>query len=189
MDYIILTYPRCGSNYLQQLIKQKLRDPSNVNDPVEIPKTHLINEVKGKKIITIVRDPYQTMKSLVSLAMTFPESNKFKIESGGVFKFPADEYIEFYKYIIKNAELIINYNDLISKPDKVIQYLAKHMSLAVIDVEYINELVDYPDHLVSSKTSKVYDYLDYKNHLPGEFKMFECLNQYKQALDFSLSLS
>ena len=184
MDYTILTFARCGSNYLQQLIKQKLYDPSNPGDMITVPKTHFISEVKTEKMISIIRCPSQSMNSLVALVLTFPESPKFKTtEEDGTFRFPAQEYIDIYKHLIDNEAILIDYRDLISRPDEVIAYLAKEMNLEVRDVDYVNELVDLPDHLVSSTTSPLWDNIDYARHLPGNFKMFECKYEYNRAIE------
>jgi hypothetical protein len=187
MDYIILTFPRSGSNYLQQLIKQKLRDPNDIHTHIEIPKTHLISEAEGKKIITIIRDPHETMKSYTTLAVSFPE--KYPVEDGGSWKFPAQEYIDFYSYILKSQALIIDYRDLVSRPNDVLESLAKEMSLCVNKEEYINYLFDSEDHLVSSVNSELYNTIRYKPHFPTNFsKMFECVNWYRGSLDRAIKL-
>jgi hypothetical protein len=186
MDYIILTFPRSGSNYLRELIKQKLRDPNNPDIPIEIPKTHLPSEADGKKVISIIRDPFETMKSLITLALSFPDDPQFTVESGEIFKFPANEYMNTYSYIIDNSDLIIDYNDLISRPNDVLDLLAKSMNLVINKEEYINQLVDSTNHLVSSKTSKLYNTINYLQHLPGNGLSFACMNYYKRALKKTL---
>lgn len=188
MDYIILTFPRSGSNYLRELIKQKLRDPNDIHTHVEIPKTHLPSEAEGKRIITIIRDPHQTMRSYTALAVSFPE--KYPVEGGGQWKFPAQEYIDFYSYILKNQAIIIDYRDLVSRPNDVLEYLAKEMSLCVNKEEYVNYLFNSKDHLVSSAASDLYNTIKYKDHLPDNFsKMFECADWYRISLDRAIKLS
>jgi hypothetical protein len=188
MDYIILTFPRSGSNYLQQLIKQKLRDPNDIDTHIEIPKTHLPSEAEGKRIITIIRDPYETMRSYTTLAVSFPE--KYPVEGGGQWKFPAQEYIDFYSYILKSQAIIIDYRDLVSRPNDVLEYLAKEMSLCVNKEEYVNYLFNSEDHLVSSAASYLYKTIAYKGHFPDNFfKMFECVKWYKGSLNRVIKLS
>jgi len=197
MDYTILTFARCGSNYLQQLIKQKLYDPSSPGDMITVPKTHFISEVKTEKMISVIRCPSQSMHSLVALVLTFPEKYSMAVDSGdilingqtvntfddGIYRFPANEYIEIYQHLMANDAILIDYRDLISRPDEVISYLAKEMNLEVRDVDYVNELVDMTDHLVSSTTSPLWDTIDYAKHLPGDFKMFECKYEYNRAIE------
>jgi hypothetical protein len=200
-DYTILTFARCGSNYLQQLIRQKLRDPNSPNEEILIPKTHFIPEVKTEKMISIIRCPYETMHSLVALVLTFPDKYKVihdtPVESGdilingqtvntfddGIYRFPAMEYIEIYKHLIDNDAILIDYRDLVSRPDEVIAYLAKELNLELIDVEYVNGLVDTEDHLVSSTSSPLWNTINYPKHLPGDFKMFECKTQFDKAIE------
>ena len=185
-DYTILSYPRSGSNYLQQLIKQKIYDPNNPDkiDSIFIPKTHSISEVSTNKTISIIRCPYETMHSLVALFLTFPESPKFKFESeDGVFRFPADAYVDLTKHVIEHADILIDYRDLVSRPDDVLAHLAKEMSLEVRDVEYVNKLVDTEDHLVSSTSSPLWNTINYPKHLPGNFGMFRCKTEFDKALN------
>ncbi len=204
MDYKILTFARCGSNYLQQLIKQKLYDPNDPETEILIPKTHFISEVGDKKVISIVRCPYETMHSLVALVLTFPEiypvdqkNDGSKDEDGqilingewvsgnedGIYRFPAQEYIDLYQYVIDKADILIDYRDLVSRPDEVLAYIAKELNLEVRDVEYVNELVDTKNHLVSSTTSPLWKTINYPRHLPGDFKMFKCKTEFERALE------
>lgn len=208
MDYKILTFARCGSNYLQQLIKQKLYDPADPESDILVPKTHFISEVGDKKVISIIRCPYETMHSLVALVLTFPDSPKFKLthqnpeeaekiivngewvdsNKDGVYRFPAQEYIDLYQYVIDNAAILIDYKDLVSRPDDVLAYIAKEMGLGVRDVEYVNELFDSEDHLVSSTSSPIWKTINYPNHLPGDFKMFKCKTEFDRALKKCIKL-
>jgi hypothetical protein len=186
-DYIILTFPRCGSNYLQQLIRQKLRDPNDLKLQIDIPKTHSIAEAEGKKIITIIRDPHETMKSYTTLAVSFPK--KFPLEPGQTWRFPAQDYIDLYEYILKSQAIIIDYRDLVSRPDDVLEALAKSMSLVVNNEKYVNYLFDSEDHIVSSSTTRIYHTIQYKPHFPTNFsKMFECVNWYRGSLDRAIKL-
>lgn len=185
-DYIILTFPRSGTNYLAHLIYQKLRDPDDMDTPILIPQSHDIPDAKGKKVIAIVRDPHETMKSLVTLVRSFPDQERFKRPDGDVYKFPAEQYMEYYAYIAKNSDLIIDYRDLVARPNDVLEYLAAFMGLCVNDKEYVNNLVDGEDYLVSSRTSKLYDTIDYMPHFPGNGLIFACINFYRGSLKKTL---
>ena len=150
MDYTILTFPRCGSNYLHQLITRRLRDPNNLNEKIDLLKTHVISEVKTNKVISIIRSPYETMNSLVTLVLTFPDKLKVidpSVKSGkilidgqeidafneSIYRFPHNDYIEIYKYMINNENILIDYNDLISRPDEVMSFLAKKLNLGFLN--------------------------------------------------------
>lgn len=200
MDYTILTFPRCGSNYLHQLITRNLRDPNNLNEKIDLFKTHLISEVKANKVISIIRSPYETMNSLVTLALTFPDKFKvipdLSVKSGkilidgqeidtfneSIYRFPHNDYIEMYKYIMNNENILIDYNDLISRPDEVMSFLAKKLNLEFLNSPYINYLFDSKEHLVSSTSSPLYNNINYSKHSPGHFDMLECKYQYNKAL-------
>ena len=184
MDYTMLTFPRCGSNYLHELITRRLRDPNNLNEKIDLLKTHLISEVKTNKVISIIRSPYESMNSLVTLVLTFPD--KFKVipdpSNESIYRFPHNDYIEIYKYIINNENILIDYNDLISRPDEVMSFLAKKLNLEFLNLPYINYLFDSKEHLVSSTSSPLYSNINYSKHSPGHFNMLECKYQYNKAL-------
>lgn len=199
MDYTILTFPRCGSNYLHQLITRRLRDPNNLNEKIDLLKTHVISEVKTNKVISIIRSPYETMNSLVTLVLTFPDKLKVidpSVKSGkilidgqeidafneSIYRFPHNDYIEIYKYMINNENILIDYNDLISRPDEVMSFLAKKLNLEFLNSPYINYLFDNKEHLVSSTSSPLYNKINYSKHSPGHFNMLECKYQYNKAL-------
>lgn len=165
MNHVILTFPRCGSHYLQQLIYQRTL--------LFVDKTHHISEIRNKSIISIIRSPEDTFKSMATMQKHF-SSDKNK----GI-GLPLKGYVEFYKYLIDNAAILIDYNDLVSAPDKVVRAVAKRLNLEVNDMEYQDVLVDQPHykHLVSSKMSKEYDKIDL-----SKFDLFACNMIYSDAL-------
>jgi hypothetical protein len=82
-----------------------------------------------------------------------------------------------------NDAILIDYRDLVSRPDEVLAYLAKELNLELLDVEYVNGLVDTEDHLVSSTSSPLWNTINYPKHLPGDFKMFKCKTEFDKALE------
>lgn len=165
MDYVILTFPRCGSHYLQQLIYQKT--------DLFIDKTHHITTFKNKKIISIIRNPEDTFKSMVAMQRHYG-SNKIM-----GFGLPLKEYPEFYHYLMSKDSILINYEDLISSPDKVAKAVAKRLNLDVNDIEYQDVLFDKPHykHLISSKTSDEYEKINL-----SKFDLSNCNDVYRKAL-------
>lgn len=165
MNHVILTFPRCGSHYLQQLIYQRTL--------LFVDKTHHISEIRNKSIISIIRSPEDTFKSMATMQKHF-SSDKNK----GI-GLPLEGYVDFYKYLIDNAAILIDYNDLVSAPDKVVRAVAKRLHLEVNDMEYQDVLVDQPHykHLVSSRMSEEYDKVDL-----SKFDLFACNMIYADAL-------
>jgi hypothetical protein len=101
----------------------------------------------------------------------------------GIYRFPANEYIDIYQHLMANDAILIDYRDLVSRPDEVLAYLAKELNLELLDVEYVNGLVDTEDHLVSSTSSPLWNTINYPKHLPGDFKMFKCKTEFDKALE------
>ena len=165
MNHVILTFPRCGSHYLQQLIYQRTL--------LFIEKTHHISEIRNKSIISIIRSPEDTFRSMATMQKHFSSDKNIGIG------LPLVGYVEFYRYLIDNAAILIDYNDLVSAPDKVVKAVAKRLHLEVNDMEYQDVLVDQPHykHLVSSKMSEEYDKIDL-----SKFDLFECNMAYADAL-------
>lgn len=141
MDYFILTFPRCGSHYLQQLIFQKLN--------VFIEKSHNPTHAKNKKIISIIRKPEDSFRSMILAEYHF---------SGNEVGIPISRYTKTYQYLIENADILVDYNDLVSSPDKVVEFIAKKLKVPVKPVQYKDNLIDNPKikYLVRSKTADVY---------------------------------
>jgi hypothetical protein len=152
--HIIVTFPRCGSHYLQDLFHQKTgfemsRDHKSFN------KEYLTFDSTDQFIVSIIRNPRETFRSMYAMDL------HYGIDANVDHGLPND-YCNFYGWIIENADVLIDYNDLINKPDKVVKALADILKLNVNGKEYISRVIDKPEmnHLVSSKTSKEYENVD-----------------------------
>lgn len=165
MEYVLLTFPRSGSHYLQQLIYQKTG--------LFIEKTHHISEVGNRHIISIIRKPEDTFRSIATMDRFFSGNKDIGIG------LPLDDYCSFYDYLIDTASILIDYDDLVSAPEKVVKSIAKHLNLDVNDMEYQDILFDQPHykHLVSSKTSDEYHKIDL-----SKFDLFKPNMAYADAL-------
>jgi hypothetical protein len=165
MDYVLLTFPRSGSHYLQQLIYQKTG--------LFIEKTHYLSEVENRQIISIVRNPEDTFRSLAAMNKHYAKDKSIGIG------LPLAEYVSFHKYALENSSILIDYDDLINRPNELVKAMASRFNLDVKDNEYKNVLFDQPDHehLVSSKKSDEY----YKIDL-SKFNLFESNESYTKAL-------
>jgi hypothetical protein len=165
MDYVLLTFPRSGSHYLQQLIYQKTG--------LFIEKTHHISEINGRSVISIIRKPEDTFRSMATMKRFFEDNKNVGIG------LPIKGYVEFYEYLIDNASILVDYDDLVSYPDKLVKSIAKHICIEVNNMEYQDVLYDQPryKHLVSSKKSDEYYTIDL-----SKFNLFEPNESYAKAL-------
>jgi len=165
MNYVLLTFPRSGSHYLQQLIYQKTG--------LFIEKTHHISEINGRAIISIIRNPKDTFKSLATM------NKHFSLNKDIGIGLPIEDYVSFHKYLIENSIILVDYDDLVSAPDKVVVGIAKLLGLDLNNMEYQDVLIDQPhyQHLVSSKISEEYDKIDL-----SKFDLLKCNMIYSNAL-------
>ena len=171
MEYVLLTFPRSGSHYLQQLIYQKTS--------LFVDKTHHISEVNDRSIISVVRSPEDTFRSLATMNKHFASNKDIGIG------LPLEDYVSFHKYLIENSAILIDYNDLISAPDKIVRAVAKRLNLEVNNMEYQDVLIDQPhyQHLVSSRVSEEYDKIDL-----SKFDLFACNMAYADAIAECISI-
>ena len=199
-DIIIATYPRSGSHFLQNSIQYST---GNL-----ILKTHDL--IYDKKIISIIRNPLDSISSSVSMHgidRTVTKSNQpmfVNIPYGGlsvndfITKSKID-YEIFYKYLnsLNNDQIIFKYEDLINDMDSVIDFLCKEIKIIKnikVDKEIIhNHIYNHieksgitPGYSLSSKKNKEYDsiYNTLENDL--DFKKLEDI--YNSVLNKSINL-
>jgi hypothetical protein len=117
-----------------------------------LPKTHLIQEAHLKFPISIIRNPRDSIKSMIAMDLHYNKDYKFEI--GGLTKF----YIDINNYLIDNQSLLIKYDDLIKNPNEVAKVLCLFLGNSIENVLYEDVLVDKQEynHLVSSKSSDAY---------------------------------
>lgn len=159
-DFVINTYPRTGSSYLWQLIIQ--------NSDFIINKSHDI-DIKSNFIITIIRDPYETIKSSVAMDMHYKQKTSI---INSIY-----HYNEFFMKKINDANFIINYNSLINKPFEVLKKIEEKTDLKFYDVlKYKNILSDNEKngYLVTSKKTKSYNLIKIdKDDLIDSYKIYD----------------
>jgi hypothetical protein len=172
-QFLLVTYPRTGSHFLHFYLKQLTG--------FSLEKTHFPRWGKGKKVITIIRDPQETIKSGFAMhqhAALIKDKN-WVLQENKAALLSVNGYIDFFDYMIKNADVIIDYNTLINSPYSVCKFLAEYIGIEIKqEEEYIQVLKDdnpenNPDsnefYLVSSKTSPQYDntdisWIDFSEH-------------------------
>jgi len=141
MRHVLATTPRTGSHYLMQLILQKTSGTT-------ITKTHILTK-EHKNIITIARDPKDT---ILSNAVMNAHAGQWKDYNFSGF---VKDYIEMCTLLYNQADIIIDYNDLVNHPDEVVKSLAKAIGIEYTGRPYLETLEDNPDvgYIVSSTSS------------------------------------
>lgn len=165
-EWSICTVPRTGSHYLREMLSQQTG--------WYIEKYH---DVQPSKIITIVRDPFEIIVSDIAMRAFYHKDIKINDVHYATL---AKHYEELYKKLYDNAEIFVNYEDLISKPYETTEEVAKIIGLDIVKDTYISRLKDQPEYnyLVSSKTSNVYDMVAEqvkKNDLSGMYDIYNKL--------------
>lgn len=170
-DIIIATYPRSGSHFLQNSIQY--------STGALILKTH--EPVYDKKVISIIRNPLDSISSSVSmhgLDRTIIKSNKdvfvnIPYNGTGIDRFitkSKTDYQTFYNYLnsLNNNEIILKYEDLVSDMDLVIDFLCKEIKFVKnfkVDKDVIyNHIYNHiekngvtPGYSLTSTKNKDYD--------------------------------
>jgi hypothetical protein len=138
----IITYPRSGANYLSSLIFAQTGQ--------KIDFLHTTDKT-NETIITIARDPFESIHSHVVMKKHYGISD-------GYNKLDNLQYMSTYKFLYNNANIVIDYKDLIASPDYVTE---KVLNIIEFKKNLTNPFVlsDNPktSYLVSSKSSKEYN--------------------------------
>lgn len=146
----LITYPRSGSHYFDRLIYEKVK--FHIERSHTVHQLFGINNNKTRTLITIARDPKESIASWVAL-------NKFLGSTyRGVNEMMGD-YVLLYSFLYDNADYVIDYKDLIEFPDvvttKILELLEideSNSSQFVTDIDY-----DSKTYVQSSKTVPGYE--------------------------------
>jgi hypothetical protein len=155
----LLTYPRSGSHYFDDMLYEK--------EKIHFTRSHYLNGAfdknnnKIKPIITISRDPVDSISSYLALY------NGYGLHPDGhdsVVLEKITEYVLMYSFLCEHADYIIDFNDLVTYPDAVIK---KILSLLDINKDEYNNfnrnaIPKYKSFVPSSKSLPKYsrDILD-----------------------------
>jgi hypothetical protein len=154
MKILLFTYPRTGQHFLKDAMSQKLLG-------IEIDNTHILTNKKYDKIITLARNPIESVASFASMNLYF-DTNKDIDEK----RIRSVCYMSLLKYIsgceeaMGESDIIVSYDSLSKETDKTIDKIAKVLGLELSGAMY--ERSNIPNkiernHLVSSKDTEYYD--------------------------------
>lgn len=174
----LVTYPRSGSHYFDRLIYKEAK--------FHIERSHIVHNLldkdnnKKRTIVTIVRDPKDSISSYVALEKYLSHCDPPRINQ------MITEYVLLYSFLYENADYVVDFEDLVQHPDAVTK---KILNLLDINEENSYQFVTDIDYnsknfVESSKELKVYEDVDldnfnlelcyfYYNKLLGKKTMFE----------------
>jgi hypothetical protein len=173
----LVTFPRSGSHYFDELIYKEAR--------IHIEKSHTINLLfdknnnKKRKLITIVRDPVESIRSYSAYEQSHAGPRPlFAIETR--VNQLLTEYILMHNFLYDHADYVIDFKDLVSYPDAVTNKILSLLDIAPEDYEFFNT---YPnnyseDYLASSKILASYD-----ENLLDKFNFDSCYFYYNRILE------
>lgn len=168
----LLTYPRSGSHYFDDIVYKEAQ--------IHFTKSHYIeglfdkNNNKQKTLITIARDPIDSISSYINLL-------NFNIgEKEDVISQKTTEYILMYSFLCENADYVIDFNDMIKYPESVVK---KILTLLKIDKDkyYLydrNVWLKHENYVPSSKSLPFY-----KNNILDGVDIDLCYFYYHKLLE------
>lgn len=147
---VLATYPRSGQHLLRENIIQRFKIDNFM-------WTHKIEKNLNNKLITISRNPIDSIVSWVAMINYYNKDENFL----KTIKHAQLEYNFFYSYILDYVNVIINYNHLNTEMEKIIQYIGRSFNLTpnnnTVNLNIKNEKEN--KHLVSSKQNLKYDFI------------------------------
>lgn len=154
-DLIICTYPRSGVNFLINHIAN--------NFDLSFCYTHKTPINKNNNIITIIRNPKESIASWISMGLHFDyyedrykDTNVKEYIDGAIKK-----YIMFYEYIYKSADHIIKFENLINNPKEEILKISQKFNIEVNKDILPSEVTDDVENgrISSSKDTMFYNFV------------------------------
>lgn len=189
MNIASLTFPRSGSHFLKHCIKKTTGH--------EILRLHALKDAPPSYYkVTIVRDPFDAISSIVAMNRKVFKDNKHTDNPmhnmDWQINFEIDIFKTMYKEFLVSIDLFIKYDDLVNNTEKTINTLIDNFRLSKV-----NELGDYLSSYDEEsktfegniiKTSKnLLDYALVKDALL-DYDLSECYNLYNQALSRCISI-
>lgn len=185
----LLTYPRSGSHYFDDLVYKEVK--------IHIEKSHFVNLLfdknnnKKRTILTIARDPKDTINSLIAAQTQDPNQKNNLNFINQKFNEIITSYILLYSFLCEHADYVIDFNDLIKYPDTVIK---KTLNLLKINEEnynlfYRGETPYSKEYIPSSKKLSNYDkdilnkYESMLSEYGSNFSIDLCYFYYKRLLE------
>lgn len=168
----LLTYPRSGSHYLDRLIYK--------NAKFHIQRSHTVNWLfdknnkKAKTIVTIARDPKESIISYIALEKHVSPLSPPRINE------MITEYILLYNFLCEHADYVIDYEDLIKHPDSITKKLLEILKISEKDADRFATNIDYDskNYVQSSKDLPGYESINL-----DEFSLELCYFYYNKLLE------
>jgi hypothetical protein len=179
-ELTLTTWYRSGSNFVMHYIKE--------TTDINIVKTHdkIFN---NKNIFTIVRDPFESISSMVTMQYKDNEEYIHHYQNACVARI--QQYESFYKYILQNVDFIINFNDIENKIDDVSDLICKTFggnktnSVQKNDkFKWFTETATFEKGVIP--TSKTHKFHELSKKSLEIYNLSKCYKLYNEALSKSI---
>ncbi len=167
----IVTYPRSGANYLSNLL---------LNDSGHEIKYFHKPENPDRFIITVARDPFESIHSHVTMRKHYHPDE-------GYNKGYNNEYKDMYNFLYENANIVIDYKELIQFPERVLSKIYNDLNLEKNPKDDPSPMPSdnkENTYLRSSKTSNEYG----NEHFKRE-EISDCYEPYNRLLSRAVSVA
>ena len=168
----LLTYPRSGSHYFNDMLYKEAK--INFNKSHYIDQLFDKNNNKMRIIITIARDPVETLTSYLALTAINERNHEYIVSER------ITEYVLMYSYLCNNVDYVIDFNDLIKYPKDLIEKLLNLLDIDKYHDKSFNRdvIAKYRGFISTSKTLAAYQ----KNILDG-YNLDSCYFYYNKLLE------
>lgn len=146
-EIVLVTFPRSGSFFLNNLLLE--------NSSLKVTKTHLPELDKSKRIVTIARNPQDTIVSYLAMLSEYRSEIDYEKTAEQLVL----DYVENYKYFNQYCSIVVDFDNLVSNPADTLASILDLFGIA--PAKFINTNVNQKDmvnleHLSSSKSSNNY---------------------------------
>jgi hypothetical protein len=165
-----VTYPRSGINLLRTLFGQQ---------GYNISSSHTFDGIdKDTKILTIIRNPLDTISSHFAMAKTYSDSLGYPGIDGMI-----ERYIKDYTWLSENYSYIVDYEDLVSSPGETVEKLLKQFDLPYSSIKYRLDIQqDDPSQQYLASSKKAEGYSESREYILASNLIDEANDLYRQML-------
>jgi hypothetical protein len=166
-NLFFVTHPRSGLNYFAEYFFQVTG--------YNLARSHNLEDYKKGVLVTIVRNPVDTLASHVSMMCKTSNFKNLSVISK-LAEESAKNYEDFYKNVIPKTNIIISYESFIENPKEIMSDFLNKLKIKHTMCEYNQTLRDRDgEYLVSSSKTELYDILKMHYHqynLKNHFDLF-----------------
>lgn len=158
MSIAVVTYPRSGSTYLAWLLSLSLNqgiDKFHLDQPGELEKLNSYTHS-----VATVREPVSSITSIVTMeSFYFRRGQDFNFYVSSMIDKRIKEYITFYNTAKDRIDFLFDYNDINTKRDELVSYIAEQTGNKIINKKYVDVITDKPENNFLKTSTKSGEYI------------------------------